>query len=242
MKERKDNRPHGPEAIAQLLRTESPVLLVGGQAVNLWALHYHDRTADLAPFVSRDVDLLGNRETLAEIARLAMAQPQYFSLRPPSNEVGVVIARDVDDHPVLIEVLRYVHGVSEKDLSEPSYTFETGGCRLRVPGPVALLKAKLANVADIDQSGRQDLRHVRILCRLLPDYWRDICNAARTQEITERRLIDLLEEALKTVRSRSAKAVLKSIGISVHDIFVGLDPEDLPKVSAFIRKRLSRLG
>lgn len=45
-----------PEAVASFLRTENPVLLVGGQAVNLWALHYRERVAELAPFVSRDVD------------------------------------------------------------------------------------------------------------------------------------------------------------------------------------------
>ena len=54
-----DAEPRPPEDFAPLLATKEPVLLVGGQAVNLWAMYYETRTAALAPFVSRDVDVLG---------------------------------------------------------------------------------------------------------------------------------------------------------------------------------------
>lgn len=49
-----------PAAFASVLAAKEPLLLVGGQAVNLWALYYGERTADLAPFVSHDVDVLGD--------------------------------------------------------------------------------------------------------------------------------------------------------------------------------------
>lgn len=234
--------PAGPEAIGGLLKTNPPLMLVGGQAVNLWALYYYDRTKDLAPFVSRDIDLLGDKDTLAEVAKLANAKPQYFPLRPPSNEVGVVVAQDAHGQPLLIEVLRYVHGVSEKELSEPAYTFEVGESKVLVPGPVALLKAKIANVSDIDQAGRQDLRHVLILCRLLPNYWYEMCDAARAGKIEERSLIRCLEATLKTVQSRKGIRVLREAGLSPRGLFARLDPESLPKVAAFVEKRLGKLG
>lgn len=235
------HEPAGPEAIGGFLKMNPPLMLVGGQAVNLWALHYYDQTKDLAPFVSRDIDLLGDKVTLAEVARLANARPQYFPLRPPSNEVGVVVARDAHGQPLLIEVLRYLHGVSEKELSEPAYTFEIGESKVLVPGPVALLKAKIANVADIDQVGRQDLRHVRILYRLLPNYWREMCEAARTGKIKERSLIRCLEATLKTIQSRKGKKVLQEAGLSSRGLFAELDPKSLPKLAAFVKKRLGRL-
>lgn len=236
------HEPTGPETIGGLLKTDPPLMLVGGQAVNLWALHYYERTKDLAPFVSRDVDLLGDKKTLSKVAKLANARPQYFSLRPPSNEVGVVVARDANGEPLLIEVLRYIHGVTEAELTEPAYTFEVGGSKVLVPGPVALLKAKIANVADIDQADRQDLRHVRILCRLLPNYWREMCDAVRVGQIKERTLIDCLEAALKTVQSRNGRKVLQEAGLSSRGLFVELDPRSLPKVTAFVEKRLVRLA
>jgi hypothetical protein len=59
-----DAAPRPPGDFAPLLATKEPLLLVGGQAVNLWALYSEAHTAELAPFVSRDVDVLGDRETL----------------------------------------------------------------------------------------------------------------------------------------------------------------------------------
>jgi hypothetical protein len=88
--------PRPPADFAPILATKDPVLLVGGQAVNLWALYYQDRTADLPPFVSRDADVLGDRETLSSLGKLVGARPQFFPQRPPSNEVGVVITKDAN--------------------------------------------------------------------------------------------------------------------------------------------------
>ena len=103
-----DAAPRPPGDFAGVLATAEPLLLVGGQAVNLWALSYHDRTSDLAPFVSRDADVLGGRETLKALGRLTGTKPQFFPLRPPSNEIGVVIAKDAAGASLLVAVLRQV--------------------------------------------------------------------------------------------------------------------------------------
>ncbi len=168
-----DAEPRPPEDFAGLLATKEPVLLVGGQAVNLWALYYQSHTANLAPFVSRDVDVLGDRETLTALGQIAGAKPQFFPVKPPTIEVGVVIAKDSHGVPLLIEVLRSVHGISNEELREPVYTVALGDVKVQVPSPIALLQAKIANVADLAQSGRQDARHVLILSQLLPAYLRD---------------------------------------------------------------------
>ncbi|MEX2381053.1 MAG: hypothetical protein WD490_01605 [Opitutales bacterium] len=234
----------GPEAIASFLRTTNPLLLVGGQAVNLWALHYRERVADLAPFVSRDVDVLGDRAVLEEIAWSAGEKPQYFSLKPPSNEVGVVVAKGRNNEPLLIEVLRYVHGVSNEELQDPEYIFEIGteGIHVRIPGPVALLKAKVANVADLPQKGRQDERHVCILARILPGYWLDLVAAVGNGEIKERVLIDRLEHAYGIVRSKTGENVFSRLQVPRQDLFAGLEAFDLPKLKRFLEKRLSGLS
>jgi len=82
-----------PEDFALLLATKEPVLLVGGQAVNIWAMYYESRTISLAPFVSRDVDVLGDRDTFTALGRIAGTKPQFFPMKPLTNEIGVVIAK-----------------------------------------------------------------------------------------------------------------------------------------------------
>jgi hypothetical protein len=235
-----DAEPRPPEDFARLLATKDPVLLVGGQAVNVWALYYEARTIDLAPFVSRDVDVLGDRATLTALGKLAGTKPQFFPLKPPSNEIGVVIAKDSNGLPLLIEVLRYVHGVSNEELQDPVYTVALGETRVQVPSPIALLQAKLANVADLAQSGRQDARHVLILAQLMPAYLEDLQKAAVEGRLEESKLIEFLERILSVVTTEKALKVFKNLSIDAQKIFNGLRSEKLPKLRAFLEKRLPR--
>ena len=235
-----DAAPRPPEDFAPLLATKEPVLLVGGQAVNLWALYYEARTAELAPFVSRDVDVLGDRETLAALGKLAGTRPQIFPVRPPTNAVGVVIAKDATGQPLLIEVLRYVHGVSNEELREPVYTMALRETHVRVPGPIALLQAKIANVAEIAQTGRQDSRHVVILTRLIPAYLADLQTAAAEGRMEERKLIELLERLLAVVTAKPARSVFDSLRLDAQQLFAALGQANLPKLHAFVTKRLPR--
>jgi hypothetical protein len=235
-----DAEPRPPEDFAPLLATKEPVLLVGGQAVNLWAMYYETRTAALAPFVSRDVDVLGDRETLEALGKLAGTKPQFFPVKPPTNEIGVVIAKDHNGLPLLIEVLRYVHGVSNAELREPVYTLALGETHVHVPSPIALLQAKIANVADIAQTGRQDARHVVILTQVLPAYLEDLQKAVVEGRMEERKLIEFLERLLTVITTGKARKVFEELKLDAHSLFAGLGDENLSKLRSFIEKRLPR--
>jgi len=229
-----------PGEFAPMLATSEPVLLVGGQAVNLWALYYKKRTTHLAPFVSRDIDVLGDRSTLEALGKAAGAKPQFFPVKPLTNEVGVVVAKDSNGLPLLIEVLRHVHGVSNEELRDPVYTVAVGEIQVRLPSPIALLQAKTANVADISQAGRQDARHVAILAQLLPAYLEELQTAAVEGRLEERKLIGFLERLLGVVTAPKAKAVLRQLQLAPRTLFSGLGHDKLLKLQTFIDKRLPR--
>ncbi|MFX3681359.1 MAG: hypothetical protein ACN6I3_00390 [bacterium] len=238
--------PRRPDEFASYLKTPEPVLLVGGQAVNLWALYFGDVTADLAPFVSADADVLGNRETLESLGRIAKTKPQFFPLRPPSNEVGVVTISGSDGNTLLVEVLRSVHGVTEAELRNPAYLFELGEYRTQVlvPGPIALLRAKVANAHDFDQTGRQDFRHVQILARILPKYLQQLVDTAASKSpgaLTDRTVVDYAESLLKLLREPKSKKVFGELGISRTALFLKLvTPPSLPKFGQFLEIRLPK--
>lgn len=215
-------------------------MLVSGQAVNLWALYYESRTLDLAPFVSRDVDVLGDRATLVALGKVAGTKPQFFPVRPPTNEVGVVITKDSNGLPLLVEVLRSVHGVSNEELREPVYSVAVGKTPVQVPGPIALLQGKIANVADLAQTGRQDGRHVVILVRLIPAYLADFQRAVVEGRTEERKLIEFLERLLGIVTTVKAQRVFKGLRLEARVLFAELGHARLPKLAAFIEKRLAR--
>ena len=237
-----DNPPRSPADFASLLATAEPLFLVGGQAVNLWALYYASRTADLAPFVSRDVDVLGDRNTLVMLAKTAGTKPQFFPLCPPTNEVGVIIATDGNGLPLPIEVLRHVHGVTNEELRERVYTvaIAENHVLVQVPGPIALIQAKIANVADLAQAERQDARHVLILARLMPAYLADLEASLAQGRMDERTLVGLLERLLLVVMAAKAKKVLRRLEIDRRLLFSELKADPWPRVRAFIDKRLPR--
>ena len=190
--------------------------------------------------MSSDVEVLGDRETLTALGRVTGAKPQFFSVKPPTHAVGVLIAKDSQGASAPDRGLRDVHGVSNEELREPVYTVALGDVQVQVPSPIAILPAKIANVADLAQSGRQDARHVLILARLLPAYLRDLQRAALAGEMPERRLIDYLERLLGVVTLAKAKKVLKSLKIDPAGFFAGLGDQRLPKQAAFLEKRLPR--
>ena len=144
---------------------------------------------------------------------------------------------------MLIEVLRYVYGATNEELREPAYTLAIGAeqVRVQVPGPIALLQAKLANVADLKQTGRQDARHVRILARILPAYLGDLHQAAVAGRMEERKLIEFLERLLAIVTTAGRRKILRELKLDVREFFTGLDVYPLPKLRAFLEKRLPRI-
>lgn len=215
---------------------------MGGQAVNLWALYYQERTEALAPFVSRDTDILGDRDTLTLLGKLAGTKPQFFPLKPPSNEVGVVIATDRAGEPMLIEVLRNVKGASNEELRQPAYRFSIGESSVvvQVPSPIILLQAKIANFSELDQRDRQDGRHILILNRLMPSYLATLRDSAAAGRLKERTLIGFLEQLLEIVLSQRGREACAALAIAPQSFFADLDPSGLPKLLSFLQNRLAR--
>lgn len=198
---------------------------------------------ELAPFVSRDVDILGDRETLQAIAKVAGLKPQYFPITPPSNEVGYVMPKDDSKIPLLIEVLRWVNGVSAEDVFQDAvnFTIGTGQVVVKVPSPIVLLQAKLANLATISQEGRQDAKHVHILFRVIPCYLKDLKQTVRDGQRTEREFVNILGKVLDLVTTERSEKTLTTFKLDAKALFSLLLAKSMPKVSAFMKHQLPRL-
>ena len=235
-----DSTPRPPGDFADALATPQPLLLVGGQAVNLWALYYLEPTSDLAPFVSRDADVLGDQDTLKLLGQITGQKPRFFPLKPPTNEIGVVVTKDATGAPLLIEVLRSIRGATNEELRDPVYRFALGerAVQVEAPGPIALLRAKIANLIEIKQTGRQDARHVLILVRVLPRYLDELQASVRAQSMTERKLVDYLELLLATFTSKNGRKVSADLAIDAGQVFKILSAEGMPRVDAFLTQRL----
>lgn len=140
-------------------------------------------------------------------------------------------------------MLSHVHGIGNDELREWLNTVEVGdtGVRVQIPGPISLLQAKVANVADLSQGNRQDERHVRILAALMPAYLVDLHSTVEHGRLTEKRMLSALERLLAVVTSTSGKTVMDRLGIAPSAMFAELKSSHESKVYAFLTKRLPRM-
>jgi len=142
-----------------------------------------------------------------------------------------------------VEVLNTVHGLTSKDFDRMCVRFGVGERLLWILNPIALLKAKLANAAELDQSQRQDRRHVSILIPIVREFLLEALNHARTGTASERDVVALLEAVLSLAISPHARAWPDGLGAKIDEVLplAQMQKTPLSKVRNFAKKRLPRV-
>lgn len=172
-----------PEELAAVFRSLEEAgwdaVLVGGQAVNIWACHFEQDLPEwhgLRPYTSRDLDYHGG---LAD-ARLAMrvlgAHGQLNTGTDPSPNAGVLTVRLPDGRELVVDILTGIFGLSSAEIDRTAIAWSgTGilsGLRMRVIHPLLLAEGKTASLRGLPQTGRQDGKHLRILTLIIRQWLR----------------------------------------------------------------------
>jgi hypothetical protein len=217
------------------------VILVGGHAVNVWALSYRDRLGEvltpLLPFTSSDMDvyatrnaLIGLHETLG--GKLLLSGPREIT------DGTLIVGVEPDTRE--LDVLRSVNGLPKLDARD-AIPLVVCGHTVPVLFPHLLLQAKLENARWLDQRERQDVKHVRIMALVLREFLREVVVTASLEN--EKYALPLLRRALAVLMSESAREFTRRHGLS----FAGVMPEaelqasPLRKLSGFGQDELVRL-
>jgi hypothetical protein len=232
---------HPPSAFEEIFASPERPIIVGGQAVNLWAEHYSQLDPfikTLGPFVSKDADIFGTRDLAERLA--ATSRWQLTNYYEPRTVALAVLRKELSGkEPLIVEVIGSVNGLANKDLVAPDILEIRPGQIYRVPSPVILLKAKLANVANIDQTQRQDVRHVRILIPCVRQYLADALERTKAGQISERSFVNLLEASRELCTTPRNLELALEHHLELDVIFPSqLAHSDLEKISNFVRFRL----
>lgn len=184
-------------------------LLVGGHAVNLWALICRQRVGmeleKWLPLTSKDLDLYG---TLTLIEGMKERFGGNYRLSGPRSPVLGQLVVMLDGKELKIDVLREVVGLSTKDLEEEfdivEFIVSGHPYAVRVLSVLSLLQAKAANLATLDQKDRNDFKHVNLMLLVTRQYLSMMIEAVESGEVASRPVIERMEQALKIVNSREA--------------------------------------
>lgn len=236
---------HRPAAFAAVLADAAQPLIVGGQAVNLWAEVYSTEEPSLQefqPFTSKDADIHGDR-ALAEILhrRSGWSCRFYDEVRQPA--VALLTRRSDSGEDLRVEVIRSVHGLDPTDLKRSLVRELRPGELYHLPDPFVMLKAKLANVAHLEFEQRpQDLKHAHMLIPICRAYLLELHSAIGRPDMSERNFLGAIGFLVEVVRSADADRVSKRHGLTLGSIFpTSLANSRHEKVRRFALEQLPRL-
>ena len=134
-----------------------------------------------------------------------------------------------------VEVLRSVYGLHPRDVADAALVEISPGRVYRLPSPIMLLKAKIANTHDLVKKERpQDLKHVRMLVIICAHYLRDLHASVLSGATPERTLINTLHALGEVIGTRQALAVATQHRVNLAAALpLDLPADKLPKLAAF---------
>lgn len=228
--------------VLELAVTDGKSIIVGGHAVNFWALFYFHRIeAELRqfmPFTSKDLDFYGDSHLLESLRK------RFGGVKRMSQPRGPVIGQvelEIDGAKRIVEVLHSVHGLSPKDLAKSSPpVLEVNQCKARVLDPVSLLKSKIHNAADFEQKERNDVRHVKIMLLCTREFILDALEEAMLGKLPQRNLVNLLQNVRAVISDPKAEKVSRSWSIPFPKVWPTRQLEScgLSKVDNFLKHHL----
>lgn len=221
-------------------RQKEVVILVGGHAVNVWALSYRDRLgellAPLRPFTSGDMDVYATRNALMELhenlgGKLLLSGPREIT------DGTLIVGVEPDTRE--LDVLRSVNGLPKLD-AQSAISLEVCGYAVPVLFPHLLLQAKLENALRLDQRDRQDVKHVKIMALVLREFLLEVVTSASVEN--EKYALQLLQKVLAILISDNARAFTRLHKTGFGEIMPveALKNSPLRKLANFGHKELPR--
>ncbi len=228
------------ELLARLGDVADRIVLVGGQAVNIWSEYYlaQGRAPELladAPFTSKDIDFCGSHEAARLFAaRVRQGRAKLATLDDATPNVGVVLYVDDGGHERVVDFLGAPFGMVGREVEQRSVRLDvldeagtSTGATYRVMHPVDCLESRVHNVMGLADAydtprGRRQL-HASVVCAR--EALADILDTPASDQFDPVRIVLDLNERLFTfcLRDRHGRTVHQRTGIDPLDA-VSVDP------------------
>lgn len=126
----------------------SKTILVGGQAINLWAAILN---VDIAsPFLTRDIDFIGSQvDAIAADTRILEDHTLILATMDDSsiNSATIEVIFPAENKSMVIDYLIRIHGVDRSDIDKSVIELEIGEIVIRIIHPYHLMCSKISNLS-----------------------------------------------------------------------------------------------
>lgn len=186
----------------------------GGQEVNFWA-EYIDSSErmqaldPLRPFTSKDCDVWVSANAWEKIKRNPGGILRK-STSPADGQLAILTLEQ--EPPLVVDLMTTVYGLRLRDLPRlHERALDDGG--VKVLDPIYLFLSKCHCLRGLDQSGRQDGRHVRMLALILPEYLSLLMAKAGVEGIPDRAILREIKLMLKILGTRVCRQAMDQLDI-----------------------------
>jgi hypothetical protein len=207
--------------LGDLGAANAPYFLEGGQAVNLWAEYFSNKGAEGAmnrfrPFTSKDCDLWVSFAAFRHIESAVRGGKLIKGTSPADGQIGIFTLEG--DRPLRIDLMSNVYGIDQARIPRVlERAIIIGG--ISIIDPLSLFQSKCHCLLGLDQTGRQDDKHVRMLCQLLPEHFRDALEDTLSGLSTQRALISELKLLQRILKLQKVRQALQNIGADPVTLF-----------------------
>jgi hypothetical protein len=157
------------EILIKLQDINLDAVIVGGQAVNLYAYQYYQKSPQLQqylPFASEDLDFYGGKIEAIMCQEILGGKVILNKDFDPSPNAGIVLV-DYQNQTLRIDFLASVYGLNDTEITATALTFlgkdKLENIKIRVLHPILCLEGKLRCLRGLPQQNRQDIKHSKIL-------------------------------------------------------------------------------
>ncbi|MBE9010962.1 hypothetical protein IQ250_12160 [Pseudanabaenaceae cyanobacterium LEGE 13415] len=240
--------PLTPDALKtvlqQLQQAEIDLVIVGGQAINLWAMQYYQPRPEwdeLQPFASVDLDLFGGRLEAIQCSEVLSGRLTLAKNFDPSPNASVVII-NWQDRPFRIDILSSVYGLNDTEIVSTALPFlgtdSLSGVQLRVLHPLLCLESKLKCLRGLDQTARQDEKHVRLAILILRAF---LTSQLASQSV--RSLLNCIERIAENIWTDAGLNAWYQYGIEVEAAIPidAIQRQQAPQWEAFMSIRWEQI-
>ena len=224
-----------PEEVDEILRRcDAKAVLVGGQALAVWAQVFDVLAfSDIGPEVTRDIDFLGSAQAASELAN-ALRPMGWRMWKPSLDDVTpqtAKLSKRIEGEGIKqIDFLGSVVGLQTEDVRKRAVELELeGGIHVWIMHPLDVLESRLKNLAALpSKRDEHGVAQARLALQIIRAYLLRL-----TQEGSPRGVLDAIERLLELAQTKTLEAVLYSYDLNV----LAVVPVDAVSSRAFKEKR-----
>lgn len=137
------------------------IVLIGGQALNVWSELYLSHKSELQPFASKDLDFLINDIKL--MVRLANHWNGKLAVNDDitSTHCGIVFIEDVQKQ-IQADFLSTVHGLFGEDIRKKMISIVFKEINLNVMHPIHCLESRFENIIGLRRHDEHSINQLKI--------------------------------------------------------------------------------